>query len=475
MSRGFWILLAITLVSVGASIFDFKWKEHQVEQKKESMRVIPVAKEDIEKIEISDSVPNEVAGTGVKLEKKEGKWNLISPIQDEADYSQVTDVLGVLSSEVYEKQVASGMNIDFRIYGLDASSRTRRIKIFGSNLPKDGYSVIRGSHKNFESKVYLKPEFGEPRVLLASPKWDSIFDRDDFSLRDKRMLRSSEGLNEIHVKTINSDLQLISKDGMWVAKNKPDFKLDQNKVREYLYVFTSPAILAYNKESNPSEDELTLYGFKQSQSRVSLTFENGQIWEAKFGLDKDGQYFVWLVSDQKVVRISQSDFQKVAEVDWRHIRDRREPFDFKSETYQRIKISKSEAFIEAERKDNKWVKTHSSNSDFAVDDLKVASLLDQLAVLSVEEFIHDLNLSKKDKVDNFSWQIELSNQMNANKVRLSFGAAMNLEVNNVKKSLIPVRSSLRNELVFISEGDFNKLGISDFLKNQGDLKKEGSP
>jgi len=477
MSRGFWILLFITVFAVTASVFDFKWEEHKEEKKKLTTKIFPVELDAIEKVEIENFNAKENKRQLITIEKVNNTWKLTSPIQDEVEYSQVTDLVGSLSSEVYEKVIAKGTSVDLSIYGLQDQANLDRIRVKGATLPNEGYSVVRGKQKNFEGKVYLKPEFGETQVYLASSKWDSLFDRDAFSLRDKRMLKSVEGLKEIKIKLSSSEILMKLEDGKWVAPKFPQFKLDQNKVRESLYIFTSQAILAFVRETNPSKDDIMLFGLKSPVAEVSLRFEGDKVWNASLGQDKDGQYFVWLKEAKKVVRIAQVDFNKVTKLSWKQLRDRRDAFDFKTENVKKVRVSKLENYVELEKKDSKWVKLASANPDLNVSSDTIQELLDKMSILNVEEFSEDVNLSPE-KLKNLErdlpFKIDLTDDVGSSILMVTFGPAKSYQIDKSKKNLVAVKSSRSQDLVFLAEADFNKLDLDQLLSTQPQTQKKES-
>lgn len=468
MGKGFWILFVVTLIAVGASVFDVQWEERTAENKKQTDKVLPVGLEAIEAIEIETAESNiSESKQVIRLQKEGQKWNLVQPVEDQVDYSQVTDLVGSLTSEVFEKQVAEGQSIDWSIYGLQDKDTLNRIRVFGPSLPEEGLAVRRGAQKNFEGKVYLRPEFGAPRVLLAAAKWDSLFDRKAFDLRDKRMLRSVEGLTSISIKSQRAKVNLKNQEGIWLSTSQ-EYKLDQNKVRESLYVFTSEAILEFLGEDSPSKADLVRYGLSKPTAEVDLTFQDGKKWQAKLGQDRDGQYFVWLLEAKKVVRIAQADFNKVKELDWRQLRDRKEPLTFNSEGVTKVTLRDSSQYINVEKKGDDWVKAGASSPEKLIASEKVSGLLDQLSVLLVEEFTSDV-APKLTQLKSVTYGIELTSSQADSDLSLQFGPAQSFSVLNTKKSLVPFKSSKSQDIFFLAETDFNKLELDKLINTN----KEG--
>jgi hypothetical protein len=592
-SKGFWIFFSITLIALGASIFDFQWSEKKQEQKNQNSRIIPMDSEKIDSI-IFESVkslnPLETV-VKIHLKKFETGWQLVSPVEDEADQSQVQEFLKSATTEIFHKEIELKPDTNLKIYGFQDSSSPSEGEEFSvkkitfkqesskQEFSKQEFSqgetrsVMKGAQKNFEGRVYLKPESSEgslKRVYLAESNWEALFNRELFSFRDKRMLRSSEGLVGMRVLfspsqeallALQSDKVLPSvqrtevrnEKGQWIFVSQPQLKgdylksnktkqdeikqdeikqdqvksdetksdllkLDQNKVREALYIFTNQAIVEYKYEKEPTAQQFSELGLKKPDQVVIFDFEQGPSWKAYIGQSPLGQYFAWLPQLQKVVRIAQGDFDKIKNFNLGTLRDKKDPFSFESHSVAQIILRKGNEYVDFVKKQNHWVKQGSSDPKIAPDLTQIEEFLNKVAVLSGDLFYSDLKAKKSvlipsslsQEIKGVNFILELKNTEGQELLSLKFGSSYkekksssqtqknqnqnkneNQNLKNSKvfkeesksskeskglegskgvedssstKVWVSVKSSRSEELIFLLESDMKNLNLDQFFK-----------
>lgn len=455
MSKGFWILLVLMLSLVGLSVVDIQWSDHQEQKKQQNNRVFKVDSDQI--TEIRFIRPAEPL---IELKKDtERGWVFIQPVSEALEYSQATDLVGQLSSKTYQREIASGDQIDWSIYGLDSSDLARIELVDASGKI---HALTRGNRKNFEGHLYARPS-GSNQVLMLDMDWENIFDRSLFQMRDKRILKSAEGLHQVEIQVGKRQFNFLQSSGQWGAIDKPEWKIDQNKLRELLFVFTSQAITEFKKEEAPSAAERALWGFNRPSVQVKLTFDENRLVELDFGKDKDNQFYVWIKPENKVVRVAQADFNKFAQIDWRYLRDRRPPFEFNTNHVRELIARTDKGFLHMKLTNGKWEKSGGSLPDVNPPDIQVTQLMDKLSLLSVEEFLEDLRSAVSRDLGPQWAEIELLGEEAQTLIKLRFGRAKELTTGQIKKSMVPVLSSKFEPLVFISETDFNRLEIPQFV------------
>lgn len=457
-NQGLWWLLGLTIAAVALSVFDFQWEKKQEEKKKEESKLFVANKDSVKRIVIQSPKEGRMV-----LEKKSDSvsWRLIEPVQDEVDDSQIIDFLGKLAEGSYEKKLTE--NLDMSFFGFDKTGDVSRLEVTYADGGADKTWVyLRSELKNFQGKSYLKPET-ESVVYLVGYEWDSLFDRTVFSFRNKRMYRGElVAIQSMKVNVAGKNPRsfiLEKKNEHWFTPTFPDWRLDDNKVRELLYVFTNQTVLEYRKEQKPKDTELKLMGLLPAAVTVELGLGEGKTWKAQLGEDKDQQYFVLLESTGQVVRIANTDYRKFKDLEWKKLRDLRAPFDFPVNDLAKLHVRHKEDWLEAQKKDGNWTKLAAANKDLSFDAAKVTQLIDRLGTLTVEEFGRDLAKAPKTLAKVMA-QIRLMKENDEELLNLKAGEPMNFDLGGgIKKNLVPVEKAGEIELYWVSEVDWNKLEI----------------
>jgi hypothetical protein len=174
--RGAWSTLALVAVAagLGAYIYFVDAKRPETDAKE---KVFTVASDDVEELRIT------AKGETSVLKKTDGTWKLIEPVATDADDTEVTTLIGSLTSLEITREVDPKAP-DLAEFGLAApkadiaftakGGATGRVRL-GDQTPtgSDLYAV-----KGDDPRVFLVPTFVETNLA-----------RNAFDLRDKRVLR----------------------------------------------------------------------------------------------------------------------------------------------------------------------------------------------------------------------------------------------------------------------------------------------
>ncbi|MCS6838527.1 MAG: DUF4340 domain-containing protein [Bdellovibrionaceae bacterium] len=469
-SKGFWILLGLTVIAVTLSILDVRKEKQKEEEKKVSMRVLPL-KEGEEIVGVEVVKPSERA---VRINRINQNWVLVEPVKDEVDQNQVTDLVNTLQKELYEKEITLGKSVDYKVFGLDQPEKTHRIRVYVQKKGEEGgeskervIELIRGQQKNYQGKSYVKLR-DDPRVWLVGYNWDSAFDKTAFDLRNKRLFGHDVGqVNQVKLISGKKNILLKKVDNRWMAPDNPKFIIDATKVSDFLNLFTSQVALEFKDDGAGDKKLMAQFGLDKPEGNITLYHGNPEKpWHLIFGRnDKEGTYYFWLKDEgQKIVRVAQSDYSKLKELDWRALRDRRGPFEMKSTDVKKVHVRWQDRFVDSEKRQGEWTKISSSSPELAIDPKKLDTLIDQFSVLTVEEFSEDLKVKGQEVLDR--GQVEFWNESGESLGKWTFGSTKQYEVMAKKKSLVPVKSSKYQDVVWISEADFNKLELDRLIADQ---------
>jgi hypothetical protein len=134
--------------------------------------------DDIEEVQIKSA-----DGETTRLQKTDGKWQLVEPVQTAADASEMTTIASSLASLEVQRVVDENAG-DLKQYGLEPA----RIEVaFRPKGQKDLRRVQLGEKTPTGSDLYARlPD--QKRVFLVSSFLDATFNKNTFALRDRRIL-----------------------------------------------------------------------------------------------------------------------------------------------------------------------------------------------------------------------------------------------------------------------------------------------
>jgi hypothetical protein len=137
-----------------------------------------VQADDIEEVQVKSA-----EGETTRLQKVDGKWQLVEPVQAAADTGELTTIASSLSTLEIQRVVDENAS-DLKQYGLEPA----RIEIaFRPKGQKDLRRLHIGEKTPTGSDLYARfPD--QKRVFLVSSYLDSTFNKNTFALRDRRIL-----------------------------------------------------------------------------------------------------------------------------------------------------------------------------------------------------------------------------------------------------------------------------------------------
>jgi len=178
--RGVWspLILAVALVGLVGYIYFVDSKRDPSGTTAREKPFTSVQADDIEEIQVKSA-----EGETTRLQKADGKWQLVEPVQAAADTGELTTIASSLSSLEIQRVVDENAG-DLKQYGLEPA----RIEIgFRSKGQKDVRRLQIGEKTPTGSDLYARfPD--QKRVFLVSSYLDSTFNKNTFALRDRRIL-----------------------------------------------------------------------------------------------------------------------------------------------------------------------------------------------------------------------------------------------------------------------------------------------
>jgi hypothetical protein len=178
--RGVWspLILAVALVGLVSYIYFVDSERDPSGTTAREKPFTSLQADDIEEIQVKSA-----EGETTRLQKADGKWQLVEPVQAAADTGELTTIASSLSSLEIQRVVDENAG-DLKQYGLEPA----RIEIgFRSKGQKDLRRLQIGEKTPTGSDLYARfPD--QKRVFLVSSYLDSTFNKNTFALRDRRIL-----------------------------------------------------------------------------------------------------------------------------------------------------------------------------------------------------------------------------------------------------------------------------------------------
>jgi hypothetical protein len=166
--------------------------------------------DDVEEVQVTSA-----DGETTRLQKTDGKWQIVEPVKADADTSELTTIASSIATFEINRVVDENAT-DLKQYGLDPA----RLELaFRSKGQKDLKHVQIGQKTPTGSDLYARfPD--QKRVFLVSSFLDTTFNKNTFALRDRRVLlfdrnmvdglELTSGATKIVLTKSNADWRLAS-------------------------------------------------------------------------------------------------------------------------------------------------------------------------------------------------------------------------------------------------------------------------
>ncbi len=500
-----------------------------------------------------------LTNTGVTLEKQGHLWTITHPLVEPSDEPSVNDFLKSITQEKYDKKLSRSFDFKDDFYGFNQPLGVLKVSTQNSQEP---LIFLLAKNKNFEGSVYLKSEKGT-EVYLASSVWQTYFEKKIFDFRKKSLFSESlASLEKWQIKNSNVNFkfekvtqnkkfsnvkdsntkgsntkgpvargksgdntlsnnnsenkqttgaELNNKDKtdeskkIWTEVKHSDILLDSSKIQEFLYTLSQPMITEFVSESDPTNEQKIKWDLIKPLVTLKLDLPSG-VWVSEFYKSKQGYFYVWIKNRHQVVKIAQSDFDKMNGLNLRQLRDYSFAFAFDKNKAKSVSLESNNQSVDYLWLENKWalgqtslkhqeplnnndIKNEVPKSDEKKNEqpirnelgkIDLALLIDQINLLTIDQFKEELGLSFKSNHSSYvkNYAVNFYEEDKNLFFSLDFYKAIEVNKNDGKmpkkgekqtarqasKKLIPVKSSLFNDIVFILESDFNKLQLDRFFK-----------
>lgn len=434
-NRGLLVLVGLVILAGGYAYWDHRADLAAAKEKEQKSLVVQLKVDQIQSVRIQSE-----AGE-VLLERQDDGWHITKPIQDLAKPTAIDEFVEGLMTEKITGTAIESAQPDLAPFGLDQPKATVELK---DNLGKSTIIAI-GRAKNFQGDAYLRID-QEPRVVMASSTWFAKAEKklDDF--RDKRFLRFPvANVLKLQIQNLNERFLLSTKKGaegepdQWFSSAHPDWKLDQNKVREFLRQLNTNEGIEIAIDRPPTSPEMKSWGLAKPFLVLSADLKDGKSWTAHFAAGADKIHRVHTSHPEWTMKISPTDSDRYAKTTEDAFRDRTEAFRF-----DRTHVKSAEITL--------------GNKKYSLKDMeneKVHKFLKTLSEMSLAQFTSQADYKDLNK------EIVLKNMKDEVIFRLQWGILKKVKIQNEDVSVFEAKSSLSPNVFTVMEADINDLKLDD--------------
>ncbi|OQW53389.1 MAG: hypothetical protein A4S09_07255 [Proteobacteria bacterium SG_bin7] len=369
-------IFAILVLAIGVYTYFFEFKKAEEEKLKETEGIKLLRDFSQEQI---TSIRWQKGTTDVEMQKKDGLWRLLQPLDAEADKYTMESVLTTLTTEKEDiLKLDDPKGVDPKSFGFAAGSGFIEIKTSGATK-----RFIISDKKTFDGRQYHMKVDGNNEIYLVSTAFGELLEK------PVKELRSKEILGEILPKqfTVQVDGKpeaTFEKFGEeWKNVPNKDLKLDPKAVGDWI------AALKYVKAhdfltENATDADKKKYGLDKPNLKVKILEPKKSI---EFIASNPKDQKIYLLTNQKpiiyeVTTAMMTPIQKTIS----DFRDKKIPFTFDESNVTQVQIDKPGLKVTLDKAKDHW-KVSAGGDKKDADTATLNSLVTKLRDISVDKFL----------------------------------------------------------------------------------------
>ncbi|MGI8956348.1 MAG: DUF4340 domain-containing protein [Chthoniobacterales bacterium] len=375
------LLLLILAIALGVWIKFFESKKpNTVEAKREAGNVVNFDREKLEGITIQNGDDR------IELRRREGKWRLTSPVQDQADGAVVDNLISDIETwrkegAIPAKEVTAERG---RMAEFDLVQPKLRLRLTGPQMPPE---IWFGKDTAFEGQMYVRfADAQDVFIATQTVRTDIAKKPDDFRDRKLTDLTTAQVTRAV-LKSPAGEIELAKKNEHWEIVKPLQARGDDQKIGDLLAQVTNARIQEFvlddkgdlhNYGLSEPRGSITVYGADDKEGR---TLQLGAVAEKI----KDAVHVRYLPRHAVYALPKKTD--EILSVRPNDLRDRH-LVRLDTNNLDRLNIeSTGQPKIVLARKDQNW--TIASRNDQPANSDEVRRLLDTLNNQEVTKFVAD--------------------------------------------------------------------------------------
>ena len=258
--RGVWSTIVLVLVLAGlvSYIYFVDSKRDPTGSTAKEKPFTSVQADDIEEVQIKSA-----EGETTRLQKADGRWEVVEPVKAAADTGEATTIASSLASLEIQRVVDENAT-DLKQYGLEPA----RIEIaFRPKGQKDLKHLQIGEKTPTGSDLYARfPD--QKRVFLVSSFLDSTFNKNTFALRDRRILVFDRNMVDgLELTSGTSKTRLVKSGSDWRLASPISVRADFAAVEGALERLSSTQMQGI---VDPEGKDLAKYGLTKPTGTIAV-------------------------------------------------------------------------------------------------------------------------------------------------------------------------------------------------------------
>ena len=330
-----------------------------------------VKADDIEELQITAD------GDTSRLQKVEGKWQLVEPLKADADNTEASNIASSLATIDIQRVVDENPS-NLKEYGLDPA----RIDIGFRAKGTQGLQHIMLGDKTATGGDLYAQVAGSKRIFLVSSFLDSTFNKNTFALRDKKVLTfDRDKTDALELVSADKTLQFVKHGSDWLLVKPIAARADFGAVEGALERIASLQMQGITADTG---GDPKVYGLDKPSATITIGQGSSK---AMLTLGKTDNSVVYAKDAARPMiftvapTLTTDLFKDVS--DYR----RKDLFDSRSFTMDKVTFTRGTETVTLEHskaKDGKDVWKNAAGKD--VDAAKVEDLLNKLGALRADKF-----------------------------------------------------------------------------------------
>lgn len=332
------LLLCAIALAVGVYYFDYKRSLNPKPAEDAAKPAFTFQASDVKSLAISRPILG--SEPPVHLELRNGAWQIVQPIETEADQSAVEGIVNSIANAKIA-QTEPGTPDRLKVYGLETPAVSLELQLQNGSK----HTVLLGN-KDFTGISAYGIVDGAKAVALLPESLLGSADKSLDNLRDHAVLHiSSANVASFTLKNKSAEIA--------AAKNKTDWKFskpasmlaDPDAVNAFLTGIGSAKTTAIVSET---PTDLPKYGLASPAITFSAVNDKGGTWTLLVGKKDGDEYFARDASRPMIFRINQDVYNKLAET-YTDLRDKK-LIHFDPTTIDHVEIRGANGTIDLARK-----------------------------------------------------------------------------------------------------------------------------
>ena len=360
-------IVAVLFAGLGAFVYFYEIEggKRREEAAEEAKKLFQFENEEVKSISLTRS------DGSIILEKENGSWKLVAPIEAKADEAAVDGLASELSSTLLERSLESSP-VDWKDYGLENPNLKITVGL------KDGRRLnLELGDKDFnQASVFGRvPHLAKVLVLPASLY--TTVDKELLDFRDKSVLDfDREQVREVRIRARRKTYRLQKEGEDWSIREPIQARADRAEIRSLLSDLEFARVEEFVERG---AGRLKTYGLNEPSSRVDLFLGDSRARKTLLvGKQVGAQFYAKDDSGEDVFRIKEDLVDKL-ELDLSKLRDRKMA-RFERDEVKRVEVKLPDREFEfARNSEDQWrLRTPAGHGEKSVLEYKLFWPLEDL-------------------------------------------------------------------------------------------------